>query len=65
MKRGLITGASEEVKKLDHSNFDDTNDNGTATLKPSLRVGKIVQWVKRLMFKYKDLSYILIMHVED
>lgn len=60
MKRGLITGVSEEVKKLDHSNFDEMNDNGTATLKPSLRVGKIVQWVK-----YKDLSSILIMHVED
>lgn len=40
MKRGLVTGVSEEVKKLDHSNFADTNDNGTATLKPSLGVGK-------------------------
>lgn len=43
MKQWLITGVSEEVKKLDHSNFKDTNDNGTATLKPSLRMGKIVQ----------------------
>lgn len=64
MKRGLIAGVSKEVKKLEHSNFADTNDNGTATLKTSLGVGKSSEH-KALMCKYKDLSSILIMHVKD
>lgn len=41
--RELIIGVSEKGKKLDHSDFADRNDNGTATLKPSLVIGKTVQ----------------------